>query len=130
MNATDITTVVPCRPSPRPLRKSAKVSPTVVERILMIQNHSVTWGTLLSSVRPVACCTELVMGPPCECGTEHGLNAGGAVVRTPGPWLHVDGARVLLVEDDLPLRELVSRGLREAGLEVVTAGDGTTALRT
>jgi DNA-binding response OmpR family regulator len=42
----------------------------------------------------------------------------------------VDGARVLLVEDDLPLRELVSRGLREAGLEVVTAGDGTTALRT
>jgi two-component system response regulator MprA len=42
----------------------------------------------------------------------------------------VDGARVLLVEDDLPLRELVSRGLREAGLDVVTAGDGTTALRT
>jgi two-component system response regulator MprA len=36
---------------------------------------------------------------------------------------------VLLVEDDLRLRELVSRGLREAGLEVVTVGDGTAALR-
>ncbi len=42
----------------------------------------------------------------------------------------MDGARVLLIEDDLALRELVARGLREAGLEVVTAGDGTSALRT
>src|SRR6476659_7877376 len=101
MNAIDIATVVPCRPSPRPLRKSAKVSPTVVERILMIQNHTVTWGTLLSSVRPIACCAELVvMGPPCGCSTEHGLNGGGAAAPVPGPWLHVDGARVLLVEDD------------------------------
>ena len=39
-------------------------------------------------------------------------------------------ARVLLVEDDLALREVVARGMREAGLEVVTAGDGTAALRT
>jgi len=37
---------------------------------------------------------------------------------------------VLLVEDDLALRDVVARGLREAGLEVATAGDGTTALRT
>jgi two-component system response regulator MprA len=36
---------------------------------------------------------------------------------------------VLLVEDDLALRDVVARGLREAGLEVATAGDGTTALR-
>jgi two-component system response regulator MprA len=42
----------------------------------------------------------------------------------------VDGARVLLVEDDAALRGVVARGLREASLEVVTAGDGTTALRT
>jgi DNA-binding response OmpR family regulator len=42
----------------------------------------------------------------------------------------VDGGRVLLVEDDLPLRDVIARGLREAGLEVVTAGDGTAALRT
>jgi DNA-binding response OmpR family regulator len=42
----------------------------------------------------------------------------------------VDGARVLLVEDDLALRDVVARGLREGGLEVVTAGDGTSALRT
>ena len=37
---------------------------------------------------------------------------------------------MLLVEDDLALRDVVARGLREAGLEVATAGDGTTALRT
>src|SRR3954452_15218187 len=42
----------------------------------------------------------------------------------------VDGGRVLLVEDDVALRGVVVRGLREAGLEVVTAGDGSTALRT
>ncbi len=36
---------------------------------------------------------------------------------------------MLLVEDDLALRELVARGLRQGGLDVVTAGDGTTALR-
>jgi two-component system response regulator MprA len=41
----------------------------------------------------------------------------------------VDGARVLLVEDDLALRNVVARGLREAGLEVVTAGDGASALK-
>jgi DNA-binding response OmpR family regulator len=42
----------------------------------------------------------------------------------------VDGARVLVVEDDVALRGVVARGLREAGLTVVTAGDGNTALRT
>src|SRR3954453_7232483 len=41
----------------------------------------------------------------------------------------VDGARVLLVEDDLALRDVVARGLREGGLEVVTAGDGASALK-
>src|SRR4051812_3973375 len=42
----------------------------------------------------------------------------------------VDGARVLVVEDDPALRGVVARGLREAGLEVVTAADGTSALKT
>jgi two-component system response regulator MprA len=42
----------------------------------------------------------------------------------------VDGARVLVVEDDPALRGVVARGLREAGIEVVTAADGTTALNT
>ena len=42
----------------------------------------------------------------------------------------MDGARVLVVEDDAALRGVVARGLREAALEVITAGDGTTALRT
>ncbi|SOC49974.1 two-component system, OmpR family, response regulator MprA [Blastococcus aggregatus] len=35
---------------------------------------------------------------------------------------------VLVVEDDLQLRDLVARGLREHGLTVVTAGDGAGAL--
>jgi two-component system response regulator MprA len=37
---------------------------------------------------------------------------------------------VLVVEDDPALRGVVARGLREAGLEVVTAADGTSALNT
>ena len=41
---------VASRPKPNlPLTQSAKLSPTVVHRILMIQNHTVTAGTLLSS---------------------------------------------------------------------------------
>ena len=96
----------------------------------MIQNQIVTSGTLFSSARPVVVCTGLVMGAPWGSGAEHVLNGGGGVAARPGGWLHVDGARVLLIEDDLALRELVARGLREAGLEVVTAGDGTSALRT
>jgi len=42
----------------------------------------------------------------------------------------VDEARVLVVEDDSALRDAVARGLRDAGLEVVTAADGTSALDT
>src|SRR5689334_865201 len=40
----------------------------------------------------------------------------------------VDGARVLVVEDDAGLRGAVARALREAGLAVTTAADGTAAL--
>lgn len=38
-------------------------------------------------------------------------------------------ARLLVVEDDAPLRELVARGLREQDFIVTTAGDAATALR-
>jgi DNA-binding response OmpR family regulator len=41
----------------------------------------------------------------------------------------VEGTSVLVVEDDVPLREVLTRGLREAGLLVATAGDGASALR-
>lgn len=34
----------------------------------------------------------------------------------------------MVVEDDVALRGVVARGLREAGMDVVTAGDGRTAL--
>jgi DNA-binding response OmpR family regulator len=40
----------------------------------------------------------------------------------------VEEGSVLVVEDDPALRGVVARGLREAGLQVVTAGDGTSAL--
>jgi DNA-binding response OmpR family regulator len=40
----------------------------------------------------------------------------------------VEEGCVLVVEDDAALRGVVARGLREAGLQVVTAGDGTSAL--
>src|SRR5256885_2353219 len=39
----------------------------------------------------------------------------------------VDGARVLVVEDDAALRGAVGRALRGAGLEVKTVGNGTAA---
>ncbi|WP_029429538.1 response regulator transcription factor [Blastococcus sp. URHD0036] len=41
----------------------------------------------------------------------------------------MEGASVLVVEDDAALREVVARGLREADLRVVTAADGASALR-
>src|SRR5689334_2000928 len=50
-NTAVITTVVPVSPSPRPLMKSAAVSPTVVASTLMIQKKTVTSGTLLSRTR-------------------------------------------------------------------------------
>src|SRR5947209_12735524 len=70
------------------------------------------------------------MQAPCASGAEHDLNGRGARADRHAPWVDVDGARVLLVEDDLALRDVVARGLREAGLAVVTAGDGTSAVRT
>jgi DNA-binding response OmpR family regulator len=38
-------------------------------------------------------------------------------------------ARILVVEDDATLRDLLARGLREHGWTVVTAADGASALR-
>ena len=40
----------------------------------------------------------------------------------------MEGARVLIVEDDDVLREALARGMREAGFLVSTAADGTGAL--
>jgi two-component system response regulator MprA len=40
----------------------------------------------------------------------------------------MDDAAVLLVEDDATLRDSVARGLREQGMQVTTAADGTAAL--
>ena len=40
----------------------------------------------------------------------------------------MDDAAVLLVEDDATLRASVARGLRDQGLQVTTAADGTSAL--
>lgn len=40
----------------------------------------------------------------------------------------VTNDRLLVVEDDLALRELLARGLREEGFEVVTARDGGSAM--
>ncbi|MGN6608455.1 MAG: response regulator transcription factor [Jatrophihabitans sp.] len=40
------------------------------------------------------------------------------------------GHRVLVVEDDHGLRDVLARGLRQAGFEVTTVADGSTALRT
>src|ERR1700761_4072355 len=41
----------------------------------------------------------------------------------------VSGQRILVVEDDLGLRDVLARGLRGEDFEVVTATDGQAALR-
>src|SRR4051794_26388617 len=44
--------------------------------------------------------------------------------------LVVMGHRIVVVEDDHGLREVLARGLREEGFEVRTAVDGASAIRT
>jgi CheY-like chemotaxis protein len=44
------------------------------------------------------------------------------------PEMTADGQSVLVVEDDLALREMVQEVLHDAGYQVVTAGDGQEAL--
>lgn len=52
-------------------------------------------------------------------------------MRSPAAILaQVTNHRLLLVEDDERLREVFARGLREEGFVVVTASDGTGAIRT
>jgi hypothetical protein len=43
------------------LIQSAKLSPTVVHRILMTQNHAMTSGTLLNEMRDVGTASERVV---------------------------------------------------------------------
>ncbi len=60
------------RPTPKVmLIQSAKLSPTVVHRILMTQNHTVTSGTLLSITRPALAASDLVVSvtTPDDSGT-------------------------------------------------------------
>ena len=54
------------------------------------------------------------MGPPL---------AGGDIFQTPAP-----GSTILLVEDDLDIREAISSMLGDLGYEVATASDGREAL--
>ena len=55
MSTADITYVVLLSPSPSvPSRKSAAVSPTVVQSTLMTQKYRVTSGTLFSIRRPTS----------------------------------------------------------------------------
>jgi two-component system response regulator MprA len=61
---------------------------------------------------------------------ERHLNAFVPAAAAGGTIRGVEDARVLVVEDDDALRAAVARGLRESGLEVTTASDGTGALAT
>src|SRR5512133_4339915 len=122
-----MTTVVPTRPSPRPARKSANVSPTVVESTLITQKYRVTSGTLFSSCRAVLPPAGASVIPERSAArSERRLNASGVSIR----WWGTIGAvaEVLVVEDDDALRGAVARALRERDLVVTTAADGAGAL--
>jgi two-component system response regulator MprA len=56
------------------------------------------------------------------------LTMDGIVGAVPDT-VDMTGQRVLVVEDDNGLRELLARGLREEGFTVLTASDGTSALK-
>src|SRR6478672_5263359 len=99
-NSAVMTIVVPPRPRPSPLRKSANVSPTVVARILMIQKKTVTSGTLLRRTRPrlVPSGVVFVMEPRVAERSEHGLNGCGGCRTGRGAWLVGDNPAVLVGE--------------------------------
>ena len=66
---------VASRPTPRVmLIQSAKLSPTVVQRILMTQNHTVISGTLLGITRPVLAAADLFVSVTTPDGTDTSLN--------------------------------------------------------
>jgi DNA-binding response OmpR family regulator len=46
----------------------------------------------------------------------------------PSEWLHVTERRVLIVEDDQTLRDIIAEALREDDYAVLTAENGATAL--
>src|SRR3954451_4079312 len=101
----------------------------------MTQNQMVTSGTLFSSARAVPAGARVVsMGAASRRGPAHDLNTVRPVPRVRRPGGHHGSVTVagrplvLVVEDDHQLRGLVARGLRENGLDVVTASDGAGAL--
>jgi two-component system OmpR family response regulator len=52
----------------------------------------------------------------------------GRLAKARGGWLAGPVARILVVEDEPQMVELLARGLRDEGYEVVTATDGTAGL--
>jgi CheY-like chemotaxis protein len=46
----------------------------------------------------------------------------------PEPSAGMSPARVLIAEDEAPLREILSEGMRDEGFEVIAAADGVEAL--
>src|SRR3954447_16593586 len=85
--------VVLISPTPRSTAiQSAKLSPTVVHRILMIQNQIVISGTLLSRARAVErvgarSSGAVAMGAMVSRAAERGITARFALVKT---WVVVD----------------------------------------
>ena len=64
-------------------------------------------------------------------GSTHAAHAGGPATAPLGDLARPDGSpvRVLVVDDEAPLTELLSMALRYEGWEVRTAADGAGALR-
>ena len=73
-----------------------------------------------------------VRGPSCwarVCTATHGFGCQALAVRPTGARTTEDRTRVLVVDDELNITELVSLGLRYEGFDVSSAHDGRGALR-
>jgi PAS domain S-box-containing protein len=82
-------------------------------------------GVQLDSTVGVGTRVDLFL-PAAEEATARSDDPGAVAARTPEPVARA--IRILLVEDEEPVRRLVGRGLRQAGYQVVEAADGTRAL--
>jgi CheY-like chemotaxis protein len=61
-------------------------------------------------------------------GAENPRAGGKTWFLSPSKTLDMSALRILVAEDEAPLREILSEGLREEGFEVVAAADGAQAL--